>query len=161
MYVWRSTRQEALAEVVLMSAISHTFPSRVRSNSGQITWLKRHPGPKRDASSVAVCGDENENSVVEGPSKVAAGSSQRSSRHIEQLHRAKSFPCLSSPHPRRQAQRSHWGFKPSSQSVTPGWANPWPSQKRPRQPKTPSSTVHSYLSHTHTLDARPHICTRY
>lgn len=49
MYVWRSTRQEALAEVVLMSAISHTFPSRVRSNSGQITW------PKKETPAVLQC----------------------------------------------------------------------------------------------------------
>lgn len=51
---------------------------------------------RKHTSTVAVHGDENENSVVEGRSKKAARPSQRSSRHIEQLRRAGLF---SAAHP--------------------------------------------------------------
>lgn len=89
-YVWRSTRQETLAEVVLMSVISHAFlpvwgPTLGRSLRLNCIQTTEHAG------TVAACGDENEDSVVERRSKKATRSSQRSSLHIEQLHRASLF----------------------------------------------------------------------
>lgn len=90
-YVWRSTRQETLAQVVLMSVISHTFLPVWGPTLGRSLRLNCIPDH--------ACGDENEDSVVERPSKKATGSSQRSSRHIEQLHRASLFSAPPPPPP--------------------------------------------------------------
>lgn len=120
------------------------------------------PENAEHAGTVAAFGDENEDSVVERQSKRRSG--QAKGLHAILSNYTERVFSLPTPSPQSSAvksQRSTLGFKPSSQSVSPGWTNLWLSQKRPRPAKTRNSTVHGYLSHTHTLDARPHICTPY
>lgn len=160
-YVWRSTRQETLAEVVLMSVISHTFLPVGGPTLGSSLRLNCIPDTRNTPALLQRVGTRMKTVLLRDDPKRRPG-------QVKGLHailsnyteRVFSLP----PHPpmlRRKSQRSTLGFKPSSQSVSPGWTNQWLSQKRPRQAKTRSSTVHGYLSHRHTLDARPHICTRY